>query len=55
MDNKVKVRIYTVSLGGEGSTGSAGTAGTTYTTRFDFVNLNVGIQPGNGQVDFPAP
>ena len=52
-DNLVKVRLYTLGLGGDLSTGSAGGQGRSYNAKFDFLVLDVGdvvpggITPGN--------
>jgi hypothetical protein len=49
-DQMVKVRLYTIGLGGRNSTSSTGGGATPYVTRFDFVDLDVGqVTPPGGQ------
>ncbi|MCH7604348.1 MAG: S8 family serine peptidase, partial [Planctomycetes bacterium] len=55
LDDKVKVRIYTIGLGNLGTTGIAGAATSTYTARYDFVHIDIGVLPPGNQIEYPEP
>ncbi|MCH7545957.1 MAG: S8 family serine peptidase [Planctomycetes bacterium] len=55
LDDKVKVRIYTIGLGNLGTTGIAGAATSTYTVRYDFVHIDIGVLPPGNQIEYPEP